>query len=131
MNKVQCFFGVCIILLGIALSAGVRAQDSQQASDHQPRRYELQLILIADAPTMEYLRIIKLQGDQSAPYSGYKSLGAPGLRNWVKERVSDGSVIEYSPGCLRTGGEPGGKELDDFRAFCKAEGVKFIIHPSG
>lgn len=129
MNKIKVL--AVVAMLGTVLIAGARAQDSEQPSKPAPQKFELKLIVIEDSQPRECLRVIQLCGDDSFPYNGYKSLAAPGLRFWVKRIIPDNSTIDYSPGCSPSGGGPDIKEIKDFQAFCKAEGVTFVLHMAG
>jgi hypothetical protein len=129
MNKINYLIGICFLLLCIVLQ-GAQAQNFQQASSKQTRHYEMKLIYIADAPGEKYLRAFVRKGDTIGPSSGYTSLHAPELRKWLKDYFARGSTIEWTQSCDDSGG-PSGKEIDDFQAFCEAEGIKFIIHPAG
>jgi hypothetical protein len=112
----------CVYL--IAAPAQTETQPKAKA-----KKYELKLMLIADTQPFQQIRVIQEQGT-SWPYVGYKSLDSPTLKNWLQS-IPDGSTIEWFPSCVRTGGEPTGKELEEFRSDCDKENVKLIVHPSG
>ena len=119
-----CLLGVivCICLLNAQAQNRTRTQV-------QPKKYVLLLVLIADAQPVQYLRVIQ-ESKLSYPNVGYKSLKSSALKYQLKQ-IRDGSIIEYFPSCLQTGGEPTSGELDAFKALCKQEHLKFIIYPSG
>lgn len=49
-------------------------------------------------------------------------------------RLPRGSVVTWSPGCRRLGGEPllsSLREMEEFRAFLEAHGIRLNLIPSG
>ena len=62
--------------------------------------------------------------------SGFKSVEA--LKKTIAG-LPEGSTVEWAPGCERLGGEPltSKSELDDLKAFCDKEKIKFVHIPSG
>ena len=123
VNKYFVF--LCLLIAGL-MSTSVQADEHPAPS--APGQYRLVLVWVADSKPSECLRTI--QGPGASVSFGYQSLYAPTLREFVKNRT-DGSVIDWFPGCMRSCGDPTPEEVQDFQEFCKTEGVKFIIHPSG
>jgi hypothetical protein len=44
-----------------------------------------------------------------------------------------GSILEWDPGCIGMGGEPllsSAEDMEDFKAFCVTNNIKFILLPS-
>ena len=61
---------------------------------------------------------------------GFRSVAA--LKRFLAG-LPQGAVVEWTPGCVRLGGEllSSVEELEDFRKFCKQEGIELVIHMSG
>lgn len=125
--KVYRFFQPLFIFAILIFTQTARAQEAEQTDEDQPPVYTMQLIWLADGDNNqrdgEYIFLI---GDV-----GFKTVS--GLKNFVAS-LPRGSRLEWSPGCLRRGGEPllsSAEELEDFKSFCAERGVEFILHPSG
>lgn len=62
---------------------------------------------------------------------GFNSVTA--LKKFLGEQPA-GTVVEWSPGCMRIGGEPllsSDKELNDFKKYLEERKIKFVMVPSG
>lgn len=123
--KIERFFQALpfLVILIFAQSAG--AQEATEAKEPALPRYRMELILIedSDVDNREYLFLIGQRGFRTVR----------GLKDFVG-RLPAGSILEWSPGCLRWGGEPllsSTEEMEDFKRFCMEHGVEFILHPSG
>jgi len=101
---------------------GIKAQETQQA---KPPSYELKLLWVVDSEPRQFVWYVN-----GSPDFAFKSLTSENLRKWVAD-LPDDSTIEYHSNDIRLGGEPSGEEVTQFEAFCKAEKVKFILHPGG
>lgn len=62
---------------------------------------------------------------------GFNSVAS--LKKFLGEQPA-GTVVEWNPGCERTGGEPllsSEKELNEFREYLEKRNIKFVLVPSG
>jgi len=83
----------------------------------------MELVYIFEGGTTEFVFVI---GNV-----GFKSVAA--LKNHVGN-LPPGSTLEWAPGCRRFGGEPllsSEEELEEFKLFCAAREINFILVPSG
>ena len=83
--------------------------------------YKMDLVLLANTDPHEFLFVIGKVA--------YKSLDSFKVAIGL---LPKGSFLEWDPGGKRIGGEPvlsSSKELDEFKAFCKKNGVELIIRP--
>jgi len=101
---------------------GIRAQETQQA---KLPSHELKLLWIVDAEPRQFVWYVS-----GSPDFAFKSLASENLRKWVADLPAD-STIEYRSNDVRLGGEPSDEEVTQFEAFCKANKIKFILHPGG
>jgi hypothetical protein len=119
-RHIQTLF-VCLLLICGAQTA--RAQE-REVEKPQPR-YRMELVWIADkeGDTPEYVFVVGQVGFHTVK----------GLKDFVA-RLPAGAILEWSPGCIRMGGEPllsSPDEMEDFKRFCAEHGIEFILHPSG
>jgi hypothetical protein len=121
MTKVKFVLGLCCLLFSLSL-LGVQAQETNEA---KPSKSQLKLVWVVDANPHEFVWQV-----DGLPSYAFKSLSSDTLRKWVADLPAN-STIEWSPSDLRIGGEPPYEEVKQFQNFCKAENVKFIIHPAG
>ncbi len=111
------------LLLAALLLISVSAQERVPSA---PPRYRMELVYIFETArpdsTVESILVI---GN-----SGFRTVAA--LERFVAT-LPKGAALEWSPGCLRLGGEllASAGELEEFRAFCRKRGIEFILHPSG
>ncbi|HEV7396751.1 MAG TPA: hypothetical protein VGN86_09610 [Pyrinomonadaceae bacterium] len=109
---------VVMLLLGILCA---HAQDNPQSP--APSKYRLELVYISDVASQEYLFVIGTVG--------FKSVDS--LKTFLSNLPPD-SILEWAPGCHRWGGEPllsSERDMEDFKAFCVANKIDFILIPSG
>jgi len=111
---------VPLMLCGILLP--VLAQDVKKP---KPENLTMTLAWIADAGEPKpYVFVIN-------GVVAYKTVA--GLKKYLKDLPKD-STLTWSPGCRRLGNEPllGSKvEMKKFKDFCKTNGIKFVLVPSG
>lgn len=112
---------LCLPLMLFLGVLNVHAQSKRQPPP--PPKYQLELVYIFEANPNEYiLRVGNV---------GFKSVAS--LKNFLKD-LPPGSILEWSPGCLRYGGElllSSAHEMEDFKAFCAEKKIRFIIVPAG
>ena len=99
----------------------VQAQENVQ-SPPSPK-YSLELIYIFDADSTEYIFVV---GNV-----GFRSVTA--LKRFLSN-LPPGSVLEWAPGCRQTGSEPllsSEQDMEDFKSFCAANKITFVLVPSG
>jgi hypothetical protein len=123
MKKDRLFQGLFIFLLLVCAQPAL-AQGEASGQPARPR-YRMELVWVEDndGDKREYILAV-------GPI-GFKTV--QGLKNFVA-RLPRGAILEWSPGCLRWGGEPllsSDEEMEGFRRFCEEHGVEFILHPSG
>ena len=121
MTKLKLMLSLCCLLFSLALFR-VQAQEIKAA---EPSKSQLKLVWVVDANPHEFVWQV-----DGLPSYAFKSLSSDTLHKWVAGLPAN-STIEYSPSDLRIGGEPSDEEVKQFQEFCKAENVKFIIHPAG
>jgi len=114
--------GICLFILLLA-GASAAAQEAPRVAP--PVKYRLELVRIVESYPTEYVFVLGGVGFKSVD-SLKKFLGA----------LPAGSIVEWAPGCKRSGDEPlisiGQEwELAEFRAFCEATKIEFILLPSG
>ena len=115
-EHVLCF--LVILLLG-----AVHAHAQENGQSPSPPKYRLELVYIFDADSTEYVFVV---GNV-----GFRSVAS--LKKFLSD-LPPGSTLEWAPGCRRTGGEPllsSEQEMEDFKAFCAAKKISFILVPSG
>ncbi len=98
--------------------------NSREITSYQtPLKYEMRLVHILYGQPAEYIFVI---GEE-----GFKSVDD--LKKFVGSLPS-GSELQWAPGCMRMGDEPllsSESELEDFKKFCEAHSVRFVLIPSG
>ena len=124
MIRSKSALGLCCLLLVSPALLRVQAQGAKKA-EPPPPKFELQLIHVADTDPHEFIWQV-----DGFPRSAFKSLSSYSLRKRVAG-LPAGATIEWFPNDVRIGGEPSGEEVRRFRAFCEAEGVRFVVHPAG
>lgn len=105
----------------VALALAVNPAAAQ--SNEDPPEYELKLVYLFDGPETEFVFVI---GN-----SGFRTVAS--LEAFLASRPP-GTVLRWSPGCVRLGGEPllsSETEMDEFKAFCLEHEIDFILVPSG
>jgi hypothetical protein len=113
----------CLWLAVIFLSAVLHTRAQENAQTQLPPKYRMELVYIFEAGANEFIFVI---GNV-----GFKSVAS--LKNYVG-KLPPGSILEWSPGCLRMGGEPllsSKSELEDFKAFCAEKNISFVLLPAG
>lgn len=116
-SKVVVSVIAILLVLATAPVASIRAQTED------PPVYELSLVSIFETPETEFVFVI---GN-----SGFKTVA--GLKDFLAS-CPRGTTLRWSPGCVRTGGEPllsSEDEMEDFKAFCAEHEINFILVPSG
>lgn len=112
------------LFLIVMLSLGVLGADAQENAQSPPQpKYRLELVYILDVGSQEHIFVV---GNV-----GFKSVES--LKKFVGD-LPPGSILEWAPGCLRRGGEPllsSAQDMEDFKAFCVAKQIDFILVPSG
>jgi hypothetical protein len=111
-----------IILLFAALPVCAQGNEQEQPPQSPPK-YEMSLVYIFESDSPEFIFVI---GN-----AGFRSVAA--LKKFL-ESLPSGSTLQWSPGCIRMGGEPllsSQLEMEVFKAFCVERGIKFILVPSG
>lgn len=114
----KLLLAVCLMLIVLSI------QPSHSQDAGKPEKYELALVWIADTQPRQYVFVINAR-------VGFKSVA--GLKHFVGN-LPPGTVLEWDPGCLRMGDEPllsSKADMDDFKAFCAAKKVTFVLVPSG
>lgn len=95
---------------------------SAESRAEPPPAYEMKLVFVGEAP-VEFLFVI---GN-----SGFRSVEA--LKSFLSG-LPAGAKLTWSPGCIRMGGEPllsSEHEIEEFRRFCRENGIEFTLIPSG
>lgn len=90
-------------------------------SAQQPRKLSLELIWVSE--TNAHIFVVGGVGFQSVA----------SLKKFLGEQPA-GTVVEWSPGCLRMGNEPllsSEKDLNEFRKYLEERSIKFVLVPSG
>lgn len=122
MLKIIRIFQALFIFTLLIFAQDARAQETAE----QPTpRYRMELVWVqnADADRPDYIFVIGVVG--------FKTVRD--LKDFIA-RLPAGSILEWSPGCLRRGDEPllsSVEEMEDFKRFCAEHGIEFILHPSG
>ena len=96
---------------------------SAESRAEPPPAYEMKLVYIFDTAEPEILFVI---GN-----SGFRTVES--LKNFLTS-VPPGTKLAWAPGCIRMGKEPllsAEYEMEDFKAFCLAHGIDFVLIPSG
>jgi hypothetical protein len=114
--------GICLFILLLA-GASTAAQEAPAVAT--PVKYRLELVRILENYPTEYVFVLGKVG--------FKSVNS--LKDFLGT-LQLGSIVEWAPGCIRFGDEPlislGQEwELAEFRAFCEAKKIDFIVVPSG
>ena len=120
MKKDKLLQSLFIFLL-LIFAPAIRAQEKER----ERVRYRMELVWMADGDKdeREYVFVVGKVG--------FKTLES--FKNFIA-RLPAGAILEWSPGCIRMGGEPllsSAEELEDFKRFCTEHGIEFILHPSG
>jgi hypothetical protein len=126
--KIEKLFQALLVLLLLTCAHTAGAQEEATGEKTQEPRapsYRLELIWIVDGDdnAREYVFTVGAVGFKTVE----------GLKNFIA-RLPRGAVLEWSPGCRRQGDEPllsSSEEMEAFKRFCAAQGVEFILHPSG
>ena len=89
----------------------------------EPIHFKMQMFRVLEGEKDEYFFAIG--------QAGYKSLES--LKNGIANLPS-GSILEWDPGCKRTGKDPllsSEKDLEEFRRFCEQHGIKLEMGRGG
>jgi hypothetical protein len=112
---------LCLLVMLLVGVLNVHAQETGQSPP--PPKYRLELVYIFEATPTEYIFLV---GN-----IGFKSVAS--LKKFLSD-LPPGSILEWSPGCLRQGGEPllsSAQDMEDFKAFCAEKEISFILVPAG
>jgi fructose-1,6-bisphosphatase len=112
---------LCLLVILLAGALNVYPQETEQPAP--PPKYKLELVYIFEANPTEFIFLV---GNV-----GFKSVDS--LKKFVGD-LPPGSILEWAPGCLRSGGEPllsSPQDLEDFKAFCAAKKINFVLVPAG
>ena len=112
-----------LCLLMMALPAAGPRSFSASAAPVRGETYELQLVYIFETNPTEYLFVIG--------QSGFKTIAS--LERFVAT-LPAGTTLRWSPGCVVLGGEPllsSRADMAQFREFCAAHHIDFVLVPSG
>ena len=115
-KRILCL--IVMLLMGVFCA---HAQKKRKAPT--PPKYRLELVNISDAASREYMFVVGK--------TRFKSVAS--LKKFVSG-LPPGSILEWDPGCIRWGGEPllsSAQDMEDFKAFCVAKKINFILLPSG
>ncbi len=107
----------------IFLSAVLDTRAQEDSQPQLPSKHRMELVYIFEEGSTEFIFVI---GNV-----GFKSVAS--LKNYVGN-LPPGSILEWSPGCMRMGGEPllsSEPEMEEFKAFCEEKNIKFVLVPSG
>ena len=119
MSKPKRLLWLPVILLSAVLPA--HAQEGMQPQP--PPKYRMELVYIFEVESPEFIFVIG--------GVGFKSVTA--LKKYLSN-LPPGSILEWAPGCRRTGGEPllsSEQEMEEFKAFCAEKNINFVLVPSG
>ena len=119
MNKSKHLFWLSVVMLSAILH--VDAQENQQPE--APPKYRMDLVYVIDGDTTEYIFVIGSVG--------FKSVDS--LKKFLST-LPPGSMLEWAPGCRRSGNEPllsSPQDMEEFKAFCVEKIIKFALIPSG
>src|SRR5258708_4310738 len=108
---------LCLFLILPLWVLHAHAQENGQSPP--PPKYRLELVYIIDADRAEFIFVV---GN-----IGFKSVAS--LKEFLST-LPPGSILEWAPGCLRLGSEPllsSEQEMEDFKAFCAAKNISFIL----
>ena len=112
-----------LCLLAMLLLSVLHVHAQKKRRPPPPTKYELELVYIFEANPTEFIfRIDNF---------GFKSVAS--LKKFLSG-LTPGSILEWSPGCIRYGREPllsSAQDMQDFRAFCAANKIKLIVVPAG
>ncbi len=111
---------LCLVILLFGVLS-VQAQEDGQLPP--PPQYRLELVYIFEANPTEYIFLV---GNV-----GFRSVDS--LKKFIGD-LPPGSILEWAPGCLRSGGEPllsSSEDMEDFKAFCAEKNIKFVLMPAG
>jgi hypothetical protein len=119
-------FAIIILMMMLAyVAASFRPAHAEEAFKEQPTTYHLQLIYVFEGNPVGHPECIFVLGQ-----AGFKTVDA--LKRAIAN-FPEGTTLEWAPSCKRGEDEPLStqKELDDLKAFCEKEKVKFVHIPSG
>ena len=110
---------IALLLCVVVLPVG--AEDAKR----KPENLTMTLAWIADAgEPKQYVFVIN-------GVVAYKTVD--GLKKYLKD-IPKNSTLTWAPGCCRIGDEPligSQEEMKKFKDFCKTNGIKFVLVPSG
>ena len=113
-----------ILCLIVMLALGVLYAHAQKhAKTPPPPKYRLELMYVSDVSSHEFIFVVDK--------IGFKSVAS--LKRFLSA-LPPGSILEWDPGCIRYGGEPllsSRQDMEDFKAFCVAKKIRFVLLPSG
>jgi hypothetical protein len=118
--KVSKYFLCLLVMLPLGV---LHAHSQGNGQSPPPTKYRLELVHIFEVNSDEYIFIV---GNV-----GFKAVDS--LKKFLSNLPPD-SILEWAPGCIRFGDEPllsSEQDLEDFRAFCAAKKLNFILVPSG
>ena len=119
--KVSKHILLCFLLMSLPGVLNVHAAGKKKSPP--PRRYNLELVYIFEAKPIDFMFVV---GNMR-----FKSVDS--LKEFLSG-LAPGSILEWSPGCLRYGGEPlvsSAQQMEDFKAFCATKKIRFIVLPNG
>lgn len=114
-------------ILYILCFAGISLSAIAAEKQPEPVDYKLDLVWMADGKTDEKSEYIYTINHSV----GFKTIEK--LKEYI-ETLPKGSKLTWAPGCIRMGGEPllsSEKDMADFQAFCKEQGINLVIIPAG
>ena len=120
MKRFKYLLWLAVFMLSPVLQA--QAQESAPPPPSSPK-YRLELVYIFEDETTEFIFIIG--------GVGFKTVES--LKNFLSS-LPPGSMLEWAPGCRRTGNEPllsSELEMAEFKAFCLERNINFVLVPSG
>ncbi|HVF10249.1 MAG TPA: hypothetical protein VNA16_05575 [Abditibacteriaceae bacterium] len=127
MNPKKCCVGLCAALLVATLLHG-QASKSQNVAQDKPPKYYLELISIIDTKPHSYVLAVERRPSFTAPGVAYSSLASPQLWQFIGA-LPKGSSLVFAPGYFPVE-QPSQPEWNDFREFCKNQGINFVVHTS-
>jgi hypothetical protein len=110
-------------LFAILIAAVLRADAQESQAVQPPPKYRLELVKMLDADPVEFIFVIG--------GVGFKSVAS--LESFLSTLPPE-SILEWAPGCIRSGNEPllsSPQDMEEFRAFCARNHLAFVLIPSG